>query len=109
MSPALAADGSVDVLVDVTNSGSLAGDEVVQLYVGHPKSRVERPREELKGFKRVAVSPGQTVTVQIPLKASTLAYWDEKQVKLVVEREPLALMVGSSSKDIKLTGSIDVR
>ena len=108
-SPALASDGTTNVLVDVTNTGAVAGEEVVQLYVGHPKSRVQRPRQELKGFQRVAIDAGKTVTVQIPLKASTLAYWNEKQSRLEVEHEPLNLMVGSSSKDIKLTSTIEVR
>ena len=68
----LAKDGTVTVSVDVTNTGSRAGDEVVQLYVKHLRSKVERPREELKGFQRVTVGPNETKTVEIPLKASTL-------------------------------------
>jgi beta-glucosidase len=104
----LASDGSVTVSVDVTNTGSQMGDEVVQLYVKHPKSKVERPGEELKGFQRVTLKPNETKTVQIPLKASTLAYWDEKQGRLKVEAEPVSVMVGSSSKDIKLTTEVRV-
>jgi beta-glucosidase len=108
-SPVLNTDGTLVVSVDVTNSGAMMGEEVVQLYVQHPKSKVERPRQELKGFKRVALKPGETRTVQIPLKASTLAYWNEKQSRLEVEQEALSLMVGASSKDIRLTSSIQVR
>jgi beta-glucosidase len=104
----LASDGSVTVSVDVTNTGSQAGDEVVQLYVKHLKSKVERPGEELKGFQRVTLKPNETKTVQIPLKASTLAYWDEKQARFKVEAEPVSVMVGSSSKDIKLTTEVRV-
>ena len=59
--------------MDVTNTGTVAGDAVVQLYVKHLGSKVERPSEELKGFQRVALKPGETKTVEIPLKASGLA------------------------------------
>ena len=104
----LATDGSVTVSVDVKNTGSQMGDEVVQLYVKHLKSKVERPGEELKGFQRVTLKPNETKTVQIPLKASTLAYWDEKQGRFKVEAEPVSVMVGSSSKDIKLTTEVRV-
>ena len=102
-------DGTITMSVDVTNTGSRAGDEVVQLYVKHLKSKVERPGEELKGFHRVKLKPNETKTVQIPLKASTLAYWDEKQARFKVEAEPVSVMVGSSSTDIKLTTTVNVR
>ena len=105
----LANDGTITVSVDVTNTSGQTGDEVVQLYVKHPKSKVERPGKELKGFQRVTLAPHETKTVQIPLKASTLAYWDDKQARLKVEAEPLSLMIGSSSKDIKLTTEVRVQ
>ncbi|HTD22821.1 MAG TPA: glycoside hydrolase family 3 C-terminal domain-containing protein [Terriglobales bacterium] len=105
----LASDGTITVSVDVTNTGSRTGDEVIQLYVKHLKSRVERPGEELKGFQRVTLKPNETRTVQIPLKASTLAFWDEKQLQFKVEAEPVKLMIGSSSKDIKLDTTVRVR
>ena len=102
-------DGSVTVSVDVTNTGGVAGEAVVQLYVKHLKSKVERPREELKGFQRVGIQPNETKTVTIPLKASDLAYWEVKQGGFVVEAEPVGLMVGDSSTDIKLKGTVQVR
>lgn len=101
-------DGSIDVSVDVTNTGSRAGDAVVQLYVQHLKSAVQRPHEELEGFQRITLAPGQTKTVQIPLKAAQLAYWNEKENRFVVETEPVKLMLGDSSADIKLTTTIPV-
>jgi beta-glucosidase len=107
--PTLANDGTIVVSVDVTNTGHMAGDSVVQLYIKHLKSKVERPNEELKGFQRVTLQPNETRTVQIPLKASTLAYWNEKRSRLEVEAEPLSLMVGSSAKDIQLNAGISVR
>ncbi len=105
----LASDGTITVSVDVTNTGSQTGDEVVQLYVKHLKSKVERPGEQLKGFQRVTLKPNETKTVQIPLKASSLAYWDEKQGRLSVEPEPVSLLIGDSSKDIKLTTEVRVQ
>ena len=69
-SPRLARDGTMTVSVDVTNTGSRAGDDVVQMYVKHLGSKVERPREELKGFRRVTHRPKETKTVKIPLQAS---------------------------------------
>ncbi len=105
----MAKDGNVTVSVDVTNTGSMAGDAVAQLYVKHLKSKVERPREELKGFQRVSVQPNETKTVTIPLKAADLAYWDEKSGKFQVESEPVSLMVGESSADIKLNSTVQVK
>jgi beta-glucosidase len=102
-------DGAITVSVDVTNTGSRSGDDVVQLYVKHLNSKVQRPIEELKGFQRVTLMPNETKTVQIPLKASTLAYWDEKQGKFKVEAEPVKLMIGRSSAEIKLATRVSVQ
>jgi beta-glucosidase len=81
---------------------------VVQLYVKYLKSKVERPREELEGFQRVTVAPGETKTVEIPLKASQLAYWDAKENGFKVEAVPVDVMIGDSSADIKLTKMVPV-
>jgi beta-glucosidase len=105
----VADNGTVTVSVDVTNTGNRAGDEIVQLYVKHPHSKVQRPREELKGFSRVALKRGETKTVEIPLKAASLAYWNEKASALEVEPETVDLLVGASSADLKLTTSLHVR
>lgn len=107
--PQAAKDGAITVSVDVTNTGSRAGDAVVQLYVKHLQSKVVRPREELKGFQRVTVQPNETKTVQIPLKTSTLAYWDEKLRDFRVETEPVKVMVGSSSADLPLSATVRVQ
>jgi beta-glucosidase len=108
-SPQLARDGTVTVSVDVTNTGSRAGDAVVQMYVKHLASKVERPREALKGFKRVTIQPNETKTVEIPLKASALAWWDEKLPGFRVEAEPVSVMIGDSSSDIQLSATVHVQ
>jgi beta-glucosidase len=105
----LAKDGTVTVSVDLINTGSRAGDAVVQLYIKHLKSKVERPREELKGFQRVTLQANETKTVQIPLKASTLAWWNERLARFEVEEEPIQLMIGNSSSDIQLTAKVNIQ
>jgi len=100
--------GNVTISVDVKNIGKRAGDEVVQLYVKH-QSKVERPQKQLVGFKRISLDPGQSRTVNITLLAKTLAYWDTGKKGFVVEKEPVQLMVGSSSDDIRLNKTIDVK
>ena len=107
--PEVAKDGTVTVTMDVTNVGSRRGDEVVQLYAKHLRSKVERPREELEGFERVSVDPGQTKTVAIPLPASRLAYWDTTTGAFRVESEPVSLMVGDSSANLPLRTTVNVQ
>lgn len=107
--PALAADGSVTVDVDVANTGKVAGDSVVELYAAWPKSQVARPREALVGFQRVHLEPGETRTAHIPLAAKRLAYWNTEAKRFDVEPVPVTLMVGESSADIKLTATLPVR
>ena len=107
-SPELAKDGTVTVSVDVTNTGERAGDAVVQLYVKHLQSKVQRPREELEGFKRVTIQPHETKKVEIPLKASTLAWWNEKLPGFEVEAESIRVMVGNSSSNIELSTTVRV-
>jgi beta-glucosidase len=102
-------DGSLKVSVDVKNTGQRAGDAVVQLYAKHLHSKVERPLEQLQGFQRVSLRPGETRTIAIPLRAPNLAYWNEKQQKFVVEPEPVELMIGDSSADIKLKTQVQVQ
>jgi beta-glucosidase len=93
--------------VDVKNRwGTRDGDEVVQLYVAHIGSAVARPQQELKGFRRVTIHAGETRTVTIPLKATSLAYWDGKS--LTVESDNVEIRVGSSSDAIALRQQIKV-
>jgi beta-glucosidase len=101
-------DGEATVSVDVTNTGSRAGDEVVQMYVQHVGSKVDRPREELKGFTRLALKPGETQSVQLPLQAKDLAYWNVSADQWTVEHDRVRVMVGGASDEIKLTKLIAV-
>jgi beta-glucosidase len=104
----LRANGSVTVNVDVRNTGSRRGEEVVQLYVRYPQSLVPRPRQELKGFRRVAIEPGETKTVELSLEAEQLAYWDPSQGRFAVERGNVEIVIGRSSSDITFSRRIRV-
>jgi beta-glucosidase len=106
--PSLAKDDTVTVSVDVKNTGKRAGDEVVQLYVRHLNSSVPRPIQELRGFKRIALKAGESKTVEIPLSAKSLAYWDTNQHAFVLEKGPIELLAGASSADIRLTKTMAV-
>jgi beta-glucosidase len=101
-SAAVASRGSVEVSVDVTNTGTRAGDEVVQLYVRYPESKVDRPRKQLRAFERIGLDPGSTKTVTLRLAAADLAYWDPKSHAWVVEPGRVELLVGGSSADAAL-------
>jgi beta-glucosidase len=101
-------DGETTVRVDVTNTGERAGDEVVQLYVRHPSSKVPRPRQELRGYRRVHLRPGETRTVTFALPARALAYWDTDADRWTVEQAPVELRVGASSADIRVERTLPV-
>jgi beta-glucosidase len=102
-------NGETAITLEIKNTGTRPGEEVVQLYVTHLKSKVERPIKELRGFQRVALRPGVTKSVRIPLKAESLGFWDEGSHQWVVEQEPVRVMLGSSSSDIRLTRTIEIR
>ena len=98
----------VNVTFNLQNTGNFDSDEVTQLYVSFPESKVDRPRIALKGFKRVFVGKGETIKVSIPLKASDLTYWDIDKHTFVLEKGAVKFFIGSSSKDSKLQGEIHV-
>jgi beta-glucosidase len=99
----LESHGAVDVSVDVTNTGTRAGDDVVQLYVSYPESQVSRPHKQLRGFQRVSLQPGETKSVTLRIAADDLSYWDPAQHKWVVEPGRVELLVGRSSADPDLS------
>jgi beta-glucosidase len=104
----LSANDPITISVDITNTGDRAGDEVVQLYVQHLDSAVQRPLQELKGFRRVNIEPGATQTVTLPLAAHDLAYWDVAAHSFVVENDTISIRIGRSSADIQLQASVAV-
>ncbi len=107
-SPSIKDSDAFSVSVDVTNTGRRAGKSVVQVYVHDRASALVRPYKELKGFAKVALEPGQTRTVTIPLDARAFAYYDPSVGQWVVESGEFDLLVGPSSADIALTGTVTV-
>jgi beta-glucosidase len=96
----------LSVRVAVANSGKLAGTETVQLYINDPVSSIERPVKELRGFARVALQPGEKRRVTFTLTPDQFAIW--KAGRWVTEPGRINVMVGSSSEDIRGTGSFEI-
>ncbi|MEP7245374.1 MAG: glycoside hydrolase family 3 N-terminal domain-containing protein [Gammaproteobacteria bacterium] len=99
-------DESVTVSVDVRNTGAVAGDEVVQLYLRDVVSSVTRPVKELRGFKRVSLASGASATVTFTLDSGAFALWD-KDMKHVVEPGEFQVMAGANSASLK-SAKLDV-
>jgi beta-glucosidase len=85
----------------VTNTGSRAGQEVVQLYVRDPQARLARPEKELKAFAKVDLQPGQKTSVSFDLGQRALAYYDEAKAAWVAEAGEFEVLLGASSQDIR--------
>ena len=106
--PKVSAEGSVQVTLKVRNTGKRAGDEVVQLYVQHLGSKVERPKLELKGFRRVRIEAGAERDVTLDLKPRDLAYWDAGAHVWRVEKEPVRVLAGGSSDSLPVQATLEV-
>ena len=92
---------AVKVTFDLTNTGSMEADEVVQLYVRRVDSKVEWPYKELKAFDRVTLAPGETKSVTLEIKADDLRYWNVDTNAWTLEHGKLELLLGSASDDIR--------
>ena len=93
-------DGSTTVSVNVSNTGKVAGDEIVQMYIRDNFSSVTRPVKELKGFERVSLAAGETKTVTFDITPEALRFYDINMDR-VVEPGTFEIMVGNSSVDTK--------
>ena len=102
-------DEPLTVSADVQNVGSVPGKEVVQLYVGDRESTVFRPERELKGFKKLALAPGEKKTVIFTLDQRAFAYWNETLHDWHVETGEFTIEIGGSSRDLPLSGSVTVQ
>lgn len=103
----LSGDEKLTISVDVTNIGKRAGAEIVQLYIQDVDCSVERPPKELKGFKKVFLEPGKKDTAKMELKKKDLSFWDEKTNAWKAEKGKFKILIGSSSRDIKLHEEIE--
>jgi beta-glucosidase len=99
--------GQATVTATVTNTGSRAGTDVAQLYVGDPAATGEPPHQ-LKGFQRVTLSPGQSQTVTFTVATRDLSHWDTGSGAWVASSGSYQILVGDSSRSLPLTGSLTV-
>jgi beta-glucosidase len=99
----------VTVSVDVTNTGSVAGKEIVQVYVHDRQSDLARPPKELKGFAKVELRPGETKTVSIPLDFRAFAYYHPRYAQWITEDGDFDLLIGASSRDIRCQLSVTLQ
>jgi beta-glucosidase len=95
----------VDVSVTIANTGDCAGKEVVQLYVCDKESSLARPPKELKGFKKISLDPGESKTIDFVLDQRALSFYDPAQKRWVAEPGEFEVLVGSSSRDIRLSAT----
>jgi beta-glucosidase len=100
--------GLLTVTVDVQNTGTRPGVAVPQLYVGRPESTARKFVRELKGFARVSLEPGQTKTVEIPLRVPDLKVWDTGQNRWVIERTSYKVEVGPDVGHLPLSGTFAI-
>ena len=105
----ISAGQTANVTVEVQNTGSRAGDEVVQLYVHEQTPAVKRPIKELRGFQRISLQPKENRKVTFTLPANDLAYYDEAAKKFVIKPGTFDVMIGSSSEDIRLRDRVVVK
>jgi beta-glucosidase len=99
--------GKISIKCDIENTGYRAGEEVIQLYINDMVASMTRPVKELKGFKRIALKPAETRTVEFELRSETLGFYD-KDMKFIVEPGMFKVMVGHSSQDIVLEGEFEI-
>ncbi len=103
-----AAKREATVTFEVKNTGGRPGAEVAQVYVSEPGAKVKRPFEELKGFARVELQPGETKQVSIPLDRRSFAYWDTARHDWTVDAGNFEIHVGDSSVNLPLSGELGV-
>jgi beta-glucosidase len=104
----VAAGKQVEVTIEVRNSGSRAGAEIVQLYVHDVKSSVDRPLKELKGFQRVLLNPGEARNVSFTLDKSAMSFFSTAKDDWVAEPGAFEVWIGASSHDIRLKGTFEL-
>ncbi|WP_308491886.1 glycoside hydrolase family 3 C-terminal domain-containing protein [Microbacterium terrisoli] len=105
---AVTSSGDVTVTVPVTNTGAVAGREVVQVYTGRAGSIVQRAPRELKAFASLQLAPGQTREVTLTVRRADLAYWDVRVDRWVMEGGAYTVEVGSSSRDIRTATTVQI-
>jgi len=103
-----AKDMEILVSLDVSNTGQVGGDEVVQLYVKDIESSVIQPEKELREFNRISIAAGETKTVQLHLSYDDFTFWNENTGDFDIEEGEFEIQVGASSQDIRLSERIEI-
>jgi beta-glucosidase len=106
---ALLTPNGIAVSFDVTNTGSVAGAEVAQLYVSDPSAKATRPERELKGFAKVRLAPGETKHVTLNLDARAFSYWDEAKHDWTIDPGKFVIRIGNSSENTPLTAELTIK
>ena len=105
---AMKENGTLSVSVDVTNTGDVAGKEVIQLYIGDNEASVARPVKELKGFRKIALEPGQKQTVTFEITPEMLKFFDADKHEWVLEKGKFTAFIGAASDDIRTQVEFEV-
>jgi len=98
--------GKISVSLEVKNTGSRAGQEVVELYAHDPSPKIDKPIRELKGFVKVSLAPGERKTVSLPVSARDLAYFDVPDKQWKADAGDYEIQVGASSRDIRQQATV---
>ncbi|MDC7125045.1 MAG: glycoside hydrolase family 3 C-terminal domain-containing protein [Spirochaetales bacterium] len=99
---------NIAVSFDIKNTGTVAGKEIVQLYVKDKDSVVFKPEKELKSFDKISLQPGETKTITFNLDKRSFSFWDSSNSSWIVESGDYEILVGSSSTDIRLNHTISI-
>ena len=105
----MTSDETITFTIPVTNTGSVGGSEVVQLYISDVKSSVDRPVKELKGFAKVFLNPGETQTVTITIDKDDLSFFDSAKHQWVAEPGDFVAYVGASSADLRASAKFKLK
>ena len=97
----------VSISLKLTNTGEMAGAEVIQVYVKDVEASLKRPKKELKAFQKINLGAGASKNVAIQLNKDAFSFYDDTKKEWVVEPGQFEILVGSSSRDIRLTGKVD--
>jgi len=104
----VSADGHFSVSFSLMNTGNVDGREVAQVYISDPASALPRAIKELKGFVKVFIKPGETKKATVALDREALGYFDERKKVWVAEKGLFEVLVGASSRDIRLKGRVEL-
>jgi beta-glucosidase len=96
------------ITATITNSGTVTASEVAQLYIGLPSSAPATPVRQLRGFQKLSVKAGDTATAKFDLRRKDLSYWDTSGKVWTLPKGTFVVEVGASSRDLRLSGKIEV-